>query len=157
MKHLRWLILLPLLCGCQLQMVNVDTYFVGPESLASYWVGTPDPKRCCPDVGQELVLSWHIPERHLSCEDLHICWTIRYGNHEEQVFHIPVHTKIGERRHLLINQDYWDRGGIQTYKVEVIANGEIIKTLCNSVWSNIIDVCCDDGDSDADPAIEWVE
>ncbi len=153
MKLFRWLLLLPALCGCQLQTVNVDTYFIGPETLASYWVGTPDPGRCCPDVGQELVLTWNMPTSYLQYKDLHIQWIIRFGNHQEEIFHIAVHTKKGEYVYSLINQPYWDRRGIQTYRAEIIGNGQVLKTLCNSVWTTIIRV----NEEDKEEAVDWVD
>ncbi len=157
MKSYRWLFFLLLLSSCQLQTVNVDTYFVGPETLASYWVGTPDPKRCCPDVGQELVLGWNMPECYLAYEDLFIRWTIRFGNHEEEVFEIPIRCKRGERVYALLNQAYWDRCGIQTYKVEVIGCNTVLKTLCNAVWTDVICVGDQSEGGDGEDSIEWVE
>lgn len=142
------------LTSCQLQTLNVDTYFVGPETLASYWVGTPDPKKCCPDVGQELVLTWNMPRCYQPYEDLYIRWIIRFGNHEEEIFTIPVLTKRGERSYALLNQLYWDRCGIQTYKVEVISGDTILTTLCNSIWTKII---CIGGEDEDSGDVEFIE
>ncbi len=132
-----WLIL-TLLTSCHCQPLVVETVTVSERTLASRYVGTPDPRRYCPTVGQALIVLWRLPREQLCRDNPHLVLTVRFGNREQEEISIPVSHFRGSYAYWLVDDDYWDRCGVLTYKVEFFAGGEILECWHHQVWTEMI-------------------
>lgn len=140
MSQLRlfFLSILLLLTGCSKEPLTVYTEYINPEDLASYHVRTPDPRLICPQVGQRLIASWSIPKYYLDYEDLHLLITIRFYNREEEVKKVLICQSTGSYYYTVLNKQFFDTGGILTYKVDLIGSGEILAKWRHQIWVDLI-------------------
>jgi hypothetical protein len=98
--------------SCQTAPLRVRREFLSRERLASFIVETPDPNLTSPPIGESLVVSSSLGEKGLSLKA-----TLRFMNGEEEIIY-TVLKKIN--RFDLINENYFKKGGIRTYKLEVL-------------------------------------
>jgi hypothetical protein len=129
---------LVLCVGCQNQRLIVETRYLGRNTLASTVVGTPDPRQRCPTTGQELYVTWRLPEEFASYDNLYLLMTLRYGNREENCVRIPVNRFRGCYVYCLCDNEYWDVCGILTYKVDLYSGECLLDTWHHQVWSELI-------------------
>lgn len=132
---MRFVILLLLLSSCASRpMLQVQSDYVARDSLASEFVGTPDPKRECPPVGQRLVFSWSIPERFWETGPITLVITSRYYNRTECVKEVVLGRKRGAFEWRIMDEEYFrTRGGVQTFKADLMA-----KDVCIDSWRHIL-------------------
>jgi hypothetical protein len=90
--------------------------------------------------GQQLIITWDLPKRYLSMKDLHLELTVRYRNNAQDKFTVPIHKFFGAYTYRLMNQEYFDRGGILTYKVEIHGDETVVETWTQQLWAELIDI-----------------
>jgi hypothetical protein len=130
-----WFFLLLLLTSCTArETLRVQSDFITRESLASDFVGTPDPKRFCPPQGQRIVISWSLPPSYLEYQNLKMILTIRLEDRTELQKVIPIFKKRGTYEYRLINEEYYNSGGIQTYKVDLMSNDFCLEAWRHQLW-----------------------
>ena len=134
------LVLGVLLTGCMQGHLAVHTDYLNREHLASYHVDTPDPMLSYPMIGQRLLTQWSVPQAYLSYPDLHLEVTIRFGNRQEVRENIPVDRTSGITIYTLSDENYWEKEGIQTFKVELIGNGCVLETRKHQLWVDLINI-----------------
>lgn len=124
--------------SCQ-QRLLVETRFIGPQTRASYWVHTPDPYLCCPDCGQDIILSWHLPMRCFERGPIELVYRVRYGDrtHEEKRFRVL--KPYGSVVHSLVNCRFWEKEGVLSYKAELVQCGEVIACWKHHLWVELIE------------------
>ncbi len=103
--------------------------------LASEEIDTPDPYRHC-FRGQQVIVHWAQPCR--ACGE--IALTVRYGNREIETLCHPIEKKCGYWIYRLLNDDYWSRGGIVSYKVELYQEGTLVDHKEHHLWAEIITI-----------------
>lgn len=133
-----WLCVAFALSACCTSHLTVQSDYLTIQDLASYYVDTPDPRRNCPTVGQRLIVSWTVPKDYLSYENLRLEITIRFRNREEvkEIFHL---TKTrGTYVFTLLNDDYFSKRGILTYKIDLIGNEMILEEWRHKIWADLI-------------------
>lgn len=139
MKPFYLLLLIPiLLSSCCQSCLTIQTDYLTHRNLASYYVGTPDPRQNVPAVGQRLIISWSIPKQYLSYENLRLEVTIRFRNREEiiEIFHIQ--KTRGTYVFALLNADYFSKKGILTYKIDLIGGDCILEEWRHKIWMDLI-------------------
>lgn len=137
--------------SCTQNILSVHTDYLSKESLASYYVGTPDPLLQNPPFGQRLILSWNIPkdlyqklfkadENNVSGENLppHLEITIRFRTRQEQVCRLPLHKTSGTAIYSVLNEKYCATQGIATYRVRLIARGKVYEEWRHQLWKDLI-------------------
>jgi len=131
-----------LLVGCSRNAyLSVQTVYFTRESLASYYVETPDPMLIHPPVEQKLLISWAFPRHFLKDKDnLHLNIRIRLKNKEEEVLDIPLTQAYGTYIYRLVNERYFETKGILTYKVDLIGSGCILEEWRHQLWHELIKV-----------------
>lgn len=137
MKVLIWAVMLGItLCGCSSGLLTVYTDYLSHENLASYQVGTPDPRLDNPPIGQRLLISWSIPK----CEfaDAHIDYKIRFRNRKEISSTIPVISCSGTYIYSLLNEEYFETEGILTYKVDLYIGDQLIEEWRHQLWVEML-------------------
>lgn len=127
------LLTLPWLYSCTSEILKVHSDYLSHENLASYHVGTPDPRLNCPPVGQRLIISWLLPKDYANYSDLYLHLQIRFYDQQQEERWIPIHKRKGDYVFCLINEAYLTRGGIATYQVE-LKSGEI----CLDQWTHVL-------------------
>lgn len=138
----RWFVLLTflMLTACGKKPLIVYTDFIDETELASYHVGTPDPKLNCPDVGQRLIMAWCLPYEYRQCEDLQLDYRVRLRNHEEFQDSFSLDKKSGYTYYVLKNEDFFNSGGIATFKVEISNSEGVIYEWIHPLWVDLIQV-----------------
>lgn len=134
--------LLGLLCifgltSC-MERLSVHTEYLSYQNLASFHVGTPDPELCCPTVGQKLVISWSLPKFFCSYNQLTLKIKIRFCNNEETEVTVRLNHLQGTYIYSLLNDDFFEKGGILTYKVDLLGNDLILDTWNHQLWAERI-------------------
>lgn len=133
------LFLLLICCGCTHDHLNVRNETVDYHYLASTHVNTPDPLREQMYQGQQLIVGWDIPRKYLHKDNLHLLMTIRFRNNEQQKITVPMQRAWGTYVFRLLNEDYIQKEGIMTYKVEIYGNGKVLDTWTHQLWAELID------------------
>lgn len=124
------------LSGCS--KLSVYTDYVSDETLASYYIGTPDPRLNNPTIGQRLIISWSIPKRWIEYENLHLEIWVRFRNHMEDAFSMPINKPTGTYIYSVLDEDFCETNGILAYKIDMIGGGEILEEWRHQLWVELI-------------------
>lgn len=129
-----------LLTGCshRAPLLRCRSDYLDPNYLASEWAETPDPLRFC-FYGQQIVVFWNLPHSCLGAP-VELQVQIRDGAREIETLLIPINQSKGSWVYRLVNDAYWQRGGILSFKAELIQNGELLGEWKHSLWSDIIEI-----------------
>lgn len=144
MKHLRFrvfllLIILPL-ASCSSRYLEIKSEYFDKNFLASQQVDTPDPLRAC-FQGQQLIVKWRLPWNCImDSEEVTLSVTVRFGDRSVETYSIPVKQSRGWWVLRLINNDYWCKGGMISYKAEIIADGTLIQSWRHHIWVDLIEI-----------------
>lgn len=132
------LLLLTMLSGCvPREKLSAFSEYVNREDLASYLVGTPDPSLNYPTVGQRLYINWNLPKEYADQElMLNLC--MRFRDKTEIVQPVQLFQLSGTYVFELLNDDFFDRKGFLTYKIELFADQELIEKWCHQMWVELI-------------------
>ncbi len=134
-----------LLTSCQPRILTVQTEYLSHINLASFHVGTPDPRLANPPLGQKLIVSWKIPNYCTHAEyDLIVKIRFKDGKLIERT--IPVTRPTGTYVHALLNNDYFNSGGFKTYLVNIGVDGEVMEEWRHQLWVNVIEIPHEDID-----------
>lgn len=120
--------------SCTHPTLNVFSTYVTRESLASYYVGTPDPLLNAPNVGQKLYIRWHLPSSYLALQPLQLKLHMRFHNRKFDILVIPITRLCGIYVYELLNKEFFDTEGLMSYKVEVIANDQVLEEWRHIMW-----------------------
>lgn len=139
---MKYLIVIILLCmGCSRNTyLSVQTLYLTRESLASYYVETPDPMLINPPVGQKLLVSWSVPHSYLDYEDLHLAIRIRLRNCKEVEIHVPIKKACDSYIYVVSNESFFETKGILTYKVDLVGGGHLLEEWRHQLWHELIRV-----------------
>jgi hypothetical protein len=144
MKIIKFIIslfcLVTLLTGCSKLYLEGEVDYLSRAYLASYQIRTPDPRLFAPMIGQRMLVSWGVPDDYLCIEDLYLKVTIRFGDRSQIVREVPIEITRGYYIYKLAGEDFECRKGIQTYKLEIIGNGQILIAWYHQLWVELITV-----------------
>lgn len=126
------------LSSCFSSRLAVYTDYLTHETLASYYVETPDPLQNYPMIGQRLIVIWTLKKSYLCYKDLHLKLDVRFRNKKETSIIYPITNSKGTYIYSLLNQDYIDNDGILTYKVELIGDGILLDEWKHQMWTTLI-------------------
>lgn len=138
LKALFLFVALTLLFGCQRLPLKIESDYISRENLASYHIRTPDPLLNNPPVGQRLILTWAVPKKLFTSRSLHIAITILYGDHTQEVKIITPHRPGGINITYLLNDEYFDKCGILTYKAELFCGTTLLYQWRHKLWTELI-------------------
>ena len=127
-----------LLTGCEKYYVTVKREYVDRDQLASTFVGSPDPRQKNPPTGQELTIEWRLPPEVMN-EKLQLELSILYRDYSRATFTYPVDRRRGVVTYALLNEEYFERDGLLTYKAEILdSDGKILKEWKQILWTDLI-------------------
>lgn len=132
------LLALFLLSSCSKKILRLQMDYVSRENLASYHVGTPDRQLICPPVGQRMLISWYIPQKEFIPNETQIKVSLVYGNHTEEEFWITPKNFCSMYVHYLLNENYFEKCGILTYRAKMYQCGQLVKCWKHHLWTEII-------------------
>ena len=70
--------------SCTLHRLSVQTQYLSHESLASYHVGTPDPRLYDPVIGQRLLIQWSLCAQEIENQELSLYLKVRFRNRQSK-------------------------------------------------------------------------
>lgn len=118
--------------GCHRPTLLCRTEYLTLEYLASEQVNTYDLARDC-FYGQQIVVFWNVPAEY-EPRSVNLKLHVRYGTRQLESFSIPVKKRSGFWVHRLINQNYWDYGGIVAYQAQLFQNELLIDEWNHHLW-----------------------
>lgn len=124
-------------CSCA-PYLSIQTQYLSREHLASFHVGTPDPKLNEPVIGQRLLIQWSLPAQEIKSEQLILFLKVRYRNHQEKEVSIPIQNKRGTYLYIIENEEYLQTGGILTYFAEIRSEACVLVTWKHPLWTQLI-------------------
>ena len=135
-----FLVFLPLtlLTSCACNTITVQSEYIDRETLASAHVGTPDPHLNSPPTGQRLIISWSLPREYGRYQELHLALTIRFRNRDEKVHRISIYKRAGTGVYEILDAAFCETKGIQTYKIDLIGDGQILDKWRHQLWADLI-------------------
>ncbi len=134
------IILLAILATSCSQKLSIRSEYLTDASLASSHVGTPDPRRGCPLIGQQLIVSWRIPSALWHGQELSLDSTVRFRNNEEWHKIVTADRPIGTFIYQIQDDDFLKKGGILTYKVLLLEDGVLTETWLHPLWQERIKI-----------------
>jgi len=140
MKNFLFLFLLIICAACSKSAhLSVQTSYFTRESLASYYVETPDPLLINPPIEQRLIVTWSVPPYYLKqYDDLHLSIRIRFKNREEESLSILLTNPCGSYIYSLADARYFETKGLLTYKVDLVGGGNILEEWRHQLWHELI-------------------
>ncbi len=136
-----------LLASCSRDCLTVQSQYIHADYLASVHVHTPDTRKENPKVGQRLLVKWTFPRAQfekLAKNGLFLILQVRFGNHQEEMRKYPIEKSRGGIVYSLLDEQYFFKKGIVTYKADIISNEKVEESWRHQVWTDIIDVDFDD-------------
>ena len=134
MRLFGFLLIIFCLSSCCRSPLTCRSEYLYPDYLASDQVGTPDFGKLC-FYGQQVVIYWNLPER---CHPTELKLEVRYGSKEQESFSWPISLSCGYRIYRLINEEYWDRDGIVSYKASLYRDEKLLTEFTHHIWTEII-------------------
>jgi hypothetical protein len=135
------LLLLLLLSSCSNQCLVVDNRYVGYKQLASYKINTADWRKDCPDSGQRLLIKWKLPLSELKQGPLSLYLYVHFGDRDSETVSLMITKPEGLLIYDLLNEEYFSRDGILTYKVEILDDeGCVSHQWQHQVWTELINI-----------------
>jgi hypothetical protein len=129
-----------MLTGCSSTGISVQNQYFSREDLASHIIGTPDPERNCPPIGQRLIIQWKYPHDAVETANMQLVLTVRLRDYTEERLIIPINNSRGTYLYELRNQRYFDSCGIATYKIETWACGRLVDVWRHQLWTDLITI-----------------
>ena len=133
-------ILFPFLSSCQKYYLSVKHEHINQGSLASTFVGSPDPRKEDPPYGQELTLQWRLPPDALN-QELNLLLKIVYRDFTEEVHIHRVERRRGVLTFSLLGEKFLEKKGFLTYKAEIKkTDGTVLKEWEQKLWFELIHI-----------------
>lgn len=110
------------------------------STLASTFVGSPDPRQKNPPTGEKLIIGWKLPSDSLD-QELLLQLDIIYRNHSKKRECYPISQRRGIIIYHLLDEEYFKTRGFLTYKAEIITReGSVLKEWRQKLWFNLITI-----------------
>jgi hypothetical protein len=120
--------------GCRAPL-SVRTENIDRAYLASSIILTPDPQLNNPPIGQKLVVDWKILNQLVPAT---LFVTIRFANGEEILYEKEVCSYFDTAIISHLNEDFFTRGWIVTYKAEIFRDSACIASFYHHMWTEKI-------------------
>ncbi len=140
MKKAVLIIFLFLLSSCALHRLDIQTQYLTPEYLASFHIGTPDPKLYAPFIGERLLIQWSLPSNEI-CDELPTLFLkVRYKNHQEEEIKLTIRSSTGTTLFKVEGEKYCQTGGILTYYSQIEKCNAVLATWKHPLWRELIKI-----------------
>ena len=126
------------LSSCSPHILNIQTQYFNQKSLASYYIGTPDPSLKNPMIGQKLLVQWSLKTSCIEDSPLFLYLKLRFRNHEEKEIVLQIHRKKGIYVYELKGEEFCETGGVLTYMGEIRNDETCIASWKHPLWVNFL-------------------
>lgn len=134
------LLFLLVFTACEKQSLAIKREWVGRNSLASTYVGSPDPRQKDPPRGQKLFMRWNVPSKMLE-EEPTLILSILFRDLSEEKIYYPLDKKKGYAIYELLGEKYRKTKGFLSYKAEIVSQeGKVLKQWQHLLWAQLITV-----------------
>lgn len=137
-----------LFSSCQKRVLYMQVDNISRESLASYKIGTPDPRLIYPPVGQRMIVSWNLPPKDFVAEEMAIKLSIVYGDYSREEWWFTPRKSFGMYMRTLLNDCYFQKCGYLSYRSELFYRGKVIAEWRHRLWCEPITFSYDDDNED---------
>lgn len=124
--------------SCTLHRLDVQTQYLTPDYLASFHIGTPDPRISEPLIGQRLLIQWSLKPEEVRDDNLFLYLKVRFRNHQEDEVIIPVKSKRGTYLYRVNRELYCETRGISTYLAEIRNSTCALARWKHPLWVELI-------------------
>lgn len=133
MRFLLCLLAMALLCGgCQRDLsLSCRSEYLYPEYLAGEQIALYGSSSPC-FYGQQVVIYWRC------CPPAELRLHVRYGTGEQENVSWCLSRSHGYHIYRLLNEEYWSREGIVSYKAELYQDGELLADWSHYLWADLI-------------------
>ncbi|CDR33958.1 hypothetical protein [Criblamydia sequanensis] len=125
--------------SCTRSPFQVHLEYISKEQLASYHVGTPDPRLVLMPVGQRVVIQWRLEEPIFDLGTWKIALYFRYKNQTEGFSEIFLIKSRGQHIFELADEQYFSTCGILAWKAELIKDDEVMLVKQHLLWTRLIE------------------
>lgn len=134
-----------LLTSCMSQRLSVQTQYLSPRHLASYYINTPKTSLDASFFGQRLIIQWCLPNALLENSTIELYLSLHLKNHQIKNHTVYIQQQDGRftrgyYTYNLLETDYIESGGILTYCVEMKCNDKIIEQWTHPLWINLLSI-----------------
>ena len=130
-----------LLTSCSKDYMVVYDRAIYSDYLASVKMGTPDERKEQENIGERLIVCWQIPgDVFYEARGWEIVQKVRFGNREEKEIRHPLNSSKGRLRYDLLDEDYYAKKGISTYKFVLSNVDGIVETWKHQIWVDYIKI-----------------
>lgn len=130
------------LLSCTPSILTIHREAVTHRSAASYYVGSPDYYSVgCYPKGERMRIYWALP--FSGCGEplpAEMVITLRFGNLEQQENRVAITKPRGHTVYELLNEEYFLKKGIETYKIELFYGNRKIASQTHLLWTEWIEV-----------------
>ncbi len=126
------------LTSCSIHPLTVQTQYLSHENLASFHIGTPDPRLDNPTIGQRLLIQWCLSKSVFDGQELTLHLKIRFHIHTEDEIQIPITNKRGYYLYNLTNEEYCKTKGVLTYLAEIRSGECVVASWKHPIWTPLI-------------------
>jgi hypothetical protein len=149
LKSIRNHILLALLGICSFScsssaQLSVMEHSLNHERLASYIIGTPDPREYEDYYGQKLIIDWEIPKKDFEEGHNNLEIAISFKNDKRIVFIERVNKRSGTYTYLHEGPAIDEDGMLLTYRVLLQHDEEVLEEWRHHTWAPYIDIALEE-------------
>lgn len=126
------------LSACAPSGLSVRVDYLNHDTLASYHVNTPDPRLCCPPLGERLVISWSLSRETLDQQLTELVVNIRLRNHTSVDERLTICEPTGSFTYTLLDDNYFSCGGILAYQAQIVQGETVIDVWKHQIWTELI-------------------
>ncbi|MCH9632434.1 MAG: hypothetical protein S4CHLAM6_07700 [Chlamydiae bacterium] len=128
----------PCLCGCSgSKHISVLNEPINHGRLASTHVNAPDPLHELNAHGQRLYVSWSLPKLYKGAQ-LNGILKVRFNISEQVTIPFKIERLKGTITYQIINEEYFQKEGIQSYKVQIFSDGKELDCFQHTMWTELI-------------------
>ena len=132
------IVFLAFFCSCDKYYLAVTRESIDRSTLASTYVGSPDPRQKNPPKGQELIIKWRCP-KHFPQETMTLVLDILYKDYTQETVSYPLARRRGVFTYALLGEKYHEKGGFLTYKAELRdQEGAVVQQWKQQLWTELI-------------------
>jgi hypothetical protein len=141
-----------LITACSPTLLEVEVEYISKQQLASYHVGTPDPRLICPPIGQKISIGWHLSKKKFHQHNYEILLEVRYRDRTTGSCRFKPEYASGRKTFNHLNDEYSATSGLVSYSVTLFKNGKVLSKRCHILHTPLIEF-----DEEDDPSLSDIE
>lgn len=131
LRTLTFLILAAILTACAHKPLSVYKETLSPKTLASFFAGTPDPRKRLPLFGERFWIFWDIhdwkPGLILRCQ-------LRFQNDELETYDFALRERRGVTSISIRNDEFLEKGEIVSYQLSLFDEELALESLTHPLF-----------------------